>query len=451
MLKITMLLTFICTATTNFLLAQCNCRNDTQRMTFSTPSQISVVCCMLKESSLGAQTVHWCIKNNSSDELEISFQKNYTLKCGNYKSSKAWLTLKPGQIEVGNNFSGDITLWDAFFKEDCEGKQKIASIGISNLQIKNITAEQRKEESEREEKQKKSEEEQFAEKHQEQYQKQQENLQARQLEIQNQKEKENEDKQKSIEQRLAKKKEEQKAMDEYGKNSMKEIEQLQKSGLGNKFQGNSWRIVMDFGAFEGISLPVYTVTSGADVNTYNSVDGFFTMGNSAGLEFYPYFGKNFGVGLISSGFFGYLPQSSNSYYLGFSAFLGSEHLKLLGEYKSGSRSTDYSLDVGSEFGLDIVGTGGGNYDYNAWGIGLRIGGYDDNSDIFDFILDNENSNYGNNILIYKLEYFNFGGGFHIVGEYSSSFPALAPVNLNQNGTYFDVSIRWMINFFGNPY
>lgn len=109
--------------------AQCRCLDSENRIEFTTPAELKLFACVSKGTTLGSQSVNWCLTNNTNDHLEIRFNKNYFFTCGNNKTKPAYLKLKPHQTEG----KWDLSLSDSFFKEDCANDQKLSRISVSDI------------------------------------------------------------------------------------------------------------------------------------------------------------------------------------------------------------------------------------------------------------------------------------------------------------------------------
>jgi len=118
------------------------CRADNSNLVYKEvdvlDSRICIGVCYDREAQLGFQAFRWGVRNKTGDKLEIKFTKLYILECAKVVERKAHIFVKPNELLVGENFSGDLDLQDAFFKEDCEGKNKVDSFRILNLEIKEV-------------------------------------------------------------------------------------------------------------------------------------------------------------------------------------------------------------------------------------------------------------------------------------------------------------------------
>jgi len=101
-------------------------------------SQICIGVCYDREAQLGFQSFRWGIRSMVGVRIKVSFTKQYILKCDKIVEKKAEVVIEPLGFKTGENFSGELSLQDAFFKEDCEGSNKVYSFNISNLEVRRV-------------------------------------------------------------------------------------------------------------------------------------------------------------------------------------------------------------------------------------------------------------------------------------------------------------------------
>lgn len=124
------------------------CPKESDLITFNNNnSSVTISACVAKKPSLGAQTVLWGVRNNTTDKLEVKFTKVITLVCGNTMRNEASVIIKPGAFMGGGTFFGDdITLDDQVWKEDCNrNENRIQRVGYENLKITNLSKNERDE------------------------------------------------------------------------------------------------------------------------------------------------------------------------------------------------------------------------------------------------------------------------------------------------------------------
>jgi len=118
------------------------CRADNDNLAYKEvdvlDSRICIGVCYDKEARLGSQSFRWGVRNKTGNKLEIKFTKQYILQCTKVVEKKVHIFVEPNELLKGENFSGDLDLQDAFFKEDCEGKNKVSSFTILHLEIKEV-------------------------------------------------------------------------------------------------------------------------------------------------------------------------------------------------------------------------------------------------------------------------------------------------------------------------
>jgi hypothetical protein len=156
-----------------------------------------------------------------------------------------------------------------------------------------------------------------------------------------------------------------------------------KSG-GNDAAGASWRVHAFLGG-GGLLFPVYTDATGADINSFSTVELAGGMGFDGSLELWPYFGPHVGIGAVVEAVMGWHPNVNGSAlayegYLAARGFAGADGRgALLFEAGRAWRNGAASGDIGAGV-VDAYSTGTASYQVTRVGLGGRLCGsqqYDD--------------------------------------------------------------------------
>ncbi len=137
------------------------CREDmSQQVTFNNlDSSVSVVACVAKGFVGGMQRVDWSVTNITSDKLNITFNKVYTLSCGASETRKANIVVKPNGTTEGSAFSGDLDLGDApEVKARCGKDGYISRVSVTNFRVRNVSSEERQAEQKKREEERRQQE-----------------------------------------------------------------------------------------------------------------------------------------------------------------------------------------------------------------------------------------------------------------------------------------------------
>jgi hypothetical protein len=118
--------------------AHAACSGNGQPVSWPAWHGVTITAC-IHDPGLGFQSVSWGVENQSGTRVNVSFVKVYRLTCGNEITKNANLIgIKPGQFVGGGNFSGDLDLNDAFFKEDCAAARRVQSISYKDLRVETV-------------------------------------------------------------------------------------------------------------------------------------------------------------------------------------------------------------------------------------------------------------------------------------------------------------------------
>lgn len=157
-------------------------------------------------------------------------------------------------------------------------------------------------------------------------------------------------------------------------------------GLGNdkgknKYAERSWRLNFSCG-YSIAFMPVYmnsvsSIYNGSGTNTYFDAESktVGTVNIDLGFQFWPYYGKNAGVGLIADGYGGYIPIGGSTfgylYQYGAQAYAGANSIKGIFSYTMGDKgfSTVQKFSSGT---YDDASTGEGGAKFTRMMGGIRI-------------------------------------------------------------------------------
>lgn len=156
---------------------------------------------------------------------------------------------------------------------------------------------------------------------------------------------------------------------------------LSKDSEKSLYNGGSWRFNFNVG-YSFTSLPIYEtvaqesyngVTKSMDYSTRQGASN--TLNLDLGLQFWPYYGDHFGVGVIAEGNAGYLPlageNSSYTYNYGIQGMVGAASFKLSALYLMGDRGGSYSRVYSDQFGKSMTNVEGASK-YSRFMVGPRF-------------------------------------------------------------------------------
>lgn len=246
------------------------------------------------------------------------------------------------------------------------------------------------------------------------------------------------------------------------------------SGIGkDKPQNIQTRNGLRFNLTYGYSfarMPIYTNrdrssyigtqpfnTKSVDKGTVN------TLNLDLGIQFWPYYGENAGIGIIANGFGGYLPlagtNSSYNYQYGGQVFLGFKSFKVIGTYLMGDRGFDYSDTFTTSIGSGTTYTqsnGASAFKRLMPGIRISLGQADFKTDHIDlcYILENYNNMKDIKASGLNITYSNHNR-IKIYAEYlfnAARIGILQPGNeldsgLTNNGSYFVFGVVRSLDIF----
>lgn len=115
----------------------------------------------------------------------------------------------------------------------------------------------------------------------------------------------------------------------------------------NKYADKSWRLNFTCG-YSLSFMPVYmnsvsSIYTGSQTVTFYEAEKkqIGTVNLDLGFQYWPYYGKNAGIGLIADGYGGYIPIGGSTfsylYQYGLQAYGGLSNVKLLGSYSMGDK------------------------------------------------------------------------------------------------------------------